>query len=334
MGYAENYLFKINDANKPSTYYRYVDDTYAVFDIEDQMNKFFHMINSIHPNLKFTKELANNDKLPFLDVLVIKNNDGTVSTSVYRKPTWTGLYLHFFSFVPTAYKRNLVNNLFDRARRICSSEYLDTELELLFKTLRENGYPPKFIEKYSQPKPKTTTLIGPEKKSAYLTIPYLGEQFSSEVRRRVRAATNLAFPAIEPKVVFTTNKIPARPVKDPLPPSCASNIVYQFTCNCGDSYVGRTERWLAKRVDEHLPKWLMEDKVRRSTTAPASAVTRHTMTCAAFDKNWQNIAFFQPLVRARHPLMLPFLEATMIASLRPVLCVQKQTVVTLALPWQ
>ena len=333
MGYAENHLFKNSQCYSPMHYFRYVDDSFVVFNDENHITKFASMINSVHPNLHFTKESAEAGKLPFLDVLVIKNNDNSLSTCIHRKPTWTGLYLHFFSFVPTSYKRNLVKNLFDRARRICSSEHLNAEIKFLFETLRDNGYPSSFIEKYSLQRQREA-VTGPEKKPAYLMVPYLGEQFSSEVRMRVRAATALAFYAIEPKIVFSTTKIPARPLKDPLPPTCASDIVYQFTCNCGDSYVGRTERWLAKRADEHLPQWLMKDKCRRSSAAPTSAVTRHTMTCTSFDRANEKISYFKQLVRARHPMLLPFLEATMIASLRPVLCVQKQTVLTLALPWQ
>ena len=48
-------------------------------------------------------------KLPFLDVLL--RNKPNLITSVYRKPTWTGLLATFFSFTPSKYKNDLIKTL-------------------------------------------------------------------------------------------------------------------------------------------------------------------------------------------------------------------------------
>lgn len=334
VGYVENFLF--SNQLKPDYYFRFVDDTFAVFSNEADIPNYLKMINSVHPNLHFTVELESNGKLPFLDVLVMKNNDNNnVSTCIYRKPTWSGLYLHFFSFVPCSFKRNLVRNLFDRARRICSDDYFDLESDFLYETLKSNGYPSHFIDHYSRKPPQKETVFGPEKKSAYLSIPFLGDKFSNEVKRRVRAATALAFPAVEPKFLLVTRPVPVRSLKDQLPISCASNVVYRFSCDCGSSYVGRTVRWLSRRAGEHLPNWIMDNRSRpRSTAAPNSAVTRHVMSCTSFKRSRQKLSFFECVVKARHQQLLPFLEATYIIALRPELCVQKESVMTLALPWR
>ena len=45
-------------------------------------------LNSVRPSIKFTMELEEDGKLPFLDVMVTRNEDRLV-TSVYRK-TQTG----------------------------------------------------------------------------------------------------------------------------------------------------------------------------------------------------------------------------------------------------
>ena len=60
--------------NKPLMYYRYVDDTFAVFNDEDECNEFFSHLNSLHPSLCFTFEKEYNQTLPLLDVLVEKND--------------------------------------------------------------------------------------------------------------------------------------------------------------------------------------------------------------------------------------------------------------------
>ena len=332
MGYVENFLC-VQDSSSPRHYFRFVDDTFCAFNNVNEALCYLEKINKLHPNLSFTFEKEVSGSLPFLDVLVQKA-DGSIFTSVYRKPTFSGLYLHFFSFAPSSYKRNLVRNLFDRAHRICSPSNLPAEKNFLTEILMQNGYPPHFIEKYSKSQPPQEVFFGPEKKTAYITLPFLGDRFSSVVRRRVRAATALAFKAIEPKFLFTTRKLPVRPLKDQLPLSCASNLVYRFTCDCGSSYVGRTVRRLSKRVDEHLPTWAMQKKTRpRSKAEPSSAVTRHICACPQFHASMTKISFFDCVAKARHPLLLPYLEATYIAAMKPSLCVQKETTMTLALPW-
>ena len=39
---------------------------------------------------------------------------GKFSTTVYRKPTFTGLFTNFESFIPITYKRDLINTLLFR----------------------------------------------------------------------------------------------------------------------------------------------------------------------------------------------------------------------------
>ena len=69
----------------PLVYYRYVDDTFAVFPDEDQRSMFERELNNLHPCLKFTSELENDKMLPFLDVQVV-SREGRFLTQVYRKP--------------------------------------------------------------------------------------------------------------------------------------------------------------------------------------------------------------------------------------------------------
>ena len=74
--------------------------------IKNQAMEFIEYINQQHPNINFTKEEKKNGKLPFLDVLI--NNCETLVTTVYHKPTYTGLLLNFRSFVPFSYKTSVL----------------------------------------------------------------------------------------------------------------------------------------------------------------------------------------------------------------------------------
>ena len=70
VAYQEKKLFI--DNNQPLIYFRYVDDTFAMFETEFNCNRFLKQLNSLHQSLAFTHEKEVNGKLPFLDVLVEK----------------------------------------------------------------------------------------------------------------------------------------------------------------------------------------------------------------------------------------------------------------------
>ena len=108
----------------PLNYNRYVDDCFLIFCTKAQCDVFFNYLNSRHPNIKFTKEVENDNSLPFLDIKIIPDEHSLLSTSVYHKPTFSGLYLQWKSFVPKQYKISLVNCLLYRAWRICSDSRL------------------------------------------------------------------------------------------------------------------------------------------------------------------------------------------------------------------
>ena len=113
MGYHERNWINNYSASGPSYYRRYVDDIFALFENESDAERFFKYLNEQHPNIKFTLEKQNNGKIPFLDVL-IENDDDKFFTSVYHKPTHTGLLTNYFSFIPNSYKISLIRTLVDR----------------------------------------------------------------------------------------------------------------------------------------------------------------------------------------------------------------------------
>ena len=81
-------------------YRRYVDDTFCLFNNDNDSSQLFVFINSQHNNIKFTTEKEANYKPPFLDVLVYNSHPDFLVTSVFRKKTHTGLFTNVFSFTP------------------------------------------------------------------------------------------------------------------------------------------------------------------------------------------------------------------------------------------
>ena len=86
------------------------------------------------------------DGISFLDTLNQVNDDGSICTKVYRKPTHSELYLQFDSHHPVQHKSAVARTLFSRATKICSnSNELNIEEKRVFEALRNNGYPRKFL---------------------------------------------------------------------------------------------------------------------------------------------------------------------------------------------
>ena len=60
--------------------------------------------------MSFSFEQEKNGKLSFLHVEVSRGK-GKFVTTVYRKPTFSGVYTHFESFLPTVYTFGMVYTL-------------------------------------------------------------------------------------------------------------------------------------------------------------------------------------------------------------------------------
>ena len=79
---------------------RYVDDTF-VFVKKGCVEHVLARLNSFHKNIQFTYAFENQNKLPFLDILLIRR--GTkIETTVYRKSTNNDIHLNWDSFAPVA----------------------------------------------------------------------------------------------------------------------------------------------------------------------------------------------------------------------------------------
>ena len=98
----------------PSYYKRNVDDTLTVMKDEVSAYSFLHVLNDLHPSISFTMELPTENTLPFLGMVLRKDNQN-ITTSVYVKPTNTGLLLHYNSHVDNRYKKSLIITMLDRA---------------------------------------------------------------------------------------------------------------------------------------------------------------------------------------------------------------------------
>ena len=107
------------DEFKPVYYKRYVDDIFVLFRSTHHLEKFNEYLNTKHANIKFTNEKEVNASLPFLDLLISRHNKG-FTTTVYYKPTFSGVYSNSNSFIADEYKHGLIFTLLFRIFSIVS----------------------------------------------------------------------------------------------------------------------------------------------------------------------------------------------------------------------
>ena len=104
----------------PKVCERFADDIYSILK-RTHLENFFHHINNLHQNNKFTMGEENNGELAFLDSL-LKRNNGEISVLVYRKPAHTDQYLHYSSHHQTSCKESVVSSLFNRTYSIITNK--------------------------------------------------------------------------------------------------------------------------------------------------------------------------------------------------------------------
>ena len=110
------------------------------------IEKFHLYLNCQHANIKFTSKIEENNSISFLDIKINRDSNRFL-TSVYRKPTFSGVFTNFDSYIPLSYKSGLISSLLYRAFKLCSNfEIFHQEIIFLKDIFKRNGYPSNFID--------------------------------------------------------------------------------------------------------------------------------------------------------------------------------------------
>ena len=92
VNYESKWLTECPVQFAPKYYRRYVDDIFLLFKAKDHVKKFLRYRNSRHPNVKFTCEEENDDKISFLDISITRT-ENKFTMSIFRKKTYSRVYL-------------------------------------------------------------------------------------------------------------------------------------------------------------------------------------------------------------------------------------------------
>ena len=158
-----------------------VDDTFTIIK-KNNKDSFLEHLNSINPKIQFTcEEIREDGSIPFLDILVTPEDDGSLKTSVFRKTTHTDLYLQWDSHHTIQSKYSVAGTLFHRASTVCSTpQLLQEEEEYLSRALTRCKYPTWAIKRArmrsqnsNNIRTRRTNQTGQKNKTnLYMVVPY------------------------------------------------------------------------------------------------------------------------------------------------------------------
>lgn len=116
-----------------SFYQRFVDDIIICAN-KDQIENIRNHFNNYNEHLQFTIELEKNNCINFLDITIIRQENGHINTNWYRKEIKNDRYLNFHSNASLQYKKSIIISLVDRAI-LLSSKKFHTQNLIKIKTI-------------------------------------------------------------------------------------------------------------------------------------------------------------------------------------------------------
>ena len=305
---------------RPVYYRRYIDDIFVLFKSNEHLVKFRNYFNTCHPSISFSYEEEKDNKMSFLDIEISREN-GKFVTAVYRKPTFSGVYTHYDSFLPSKYKFGMIYTLAYRCFSICSDwNKFHNELKFLKEVFQKNGYPTSFIDNCFKRfldnlyivRNKLTTV---EKKPLILVLPFLGA-ISLQTRTKICKVLKGTLNCCKLQVVFKSQRKLSNlfRFKDRIPNDLVSAVVYKYTCRrCNSSYYGETDRHLKVRCGEHIG--ISPLTLKKTRPSKDSSIRDHLLEC----DNIPSFDEFTILAHGNKKFLLEIKESLLIKRDKPIL---------------
>lgn len=272
---AEQFMINLEEKIKnedwfPRFWQRYVDDTCCIIK-KDKVALVLEKLNKVHPNIEFTYEIEKDNHLPFLDLLIKRNTDNTISFGIFHKQTSSNQIIHNTSHHPVAHKHAAFHSFF---HRLCtfplSQDEHIKEYNHIMKIAKTHGYETENILKiYNKHKKKSyikkhTTLMNVKEttQNMYLSLP-----FHPNITNKLKPILTK-----HKLTIAYSNKGKLRDIlgstKSKRENEDKSGI-YKLSCtDCPSIYIGRTKRKIKERKKEHL------DNIRKNEQ-DLSAMAKH-----------------------------------------------------------
>ena len=208
------------------------------------------------------------DKIPFIGIEIVKLGI-KLETQVYRKPTNTGLLLHFQSHTDKRYKDSLLKTMIHRAYALSSTtEAFNAECAKLRSSFSRLDYPMGLIDSainnfLLRNSSANKAESNDDSSTVRISLPFKDQVAANAVRKQSRDLSYLSYlsykigPILQP--VFVSKKLGQDLKPKEIKPSIVNKqcVAYSFSCDlCDADYVGCTAR--------HLHQCIAEHKIRQS----------------------------------------------------------------------
>lgn len=231
----------------PNMWKRFVDDTCVTWSHgKEELDLFFLHLNNQSSSIMFIMEFENNGNLPFLDIRLSRNDDGSFSHKVFHKKTHTEQYLHANSHHFPAQKLGVLNTLVTRALRVSDDNHLNEKKSHLLSVFFNNGYSKHqctnaFLRAEKGPNARKDT----KDQFSGVHIPFIQGTTNKIVRilRKHKVASTFR--------PLNTIRSSLRSVKDPMDPKNMKGV-YIIPCSCGTPYNGEIGSSINQRICEHV----------------------------------------------------------------------------------
>ena len=164
-------------------------------------------MNKQHKYLKFTYESENDNSFPFIE---ITRHNQQFKTSVYRKPTFSGVFTHYESYLDQTYK-SLIDSLLFRCFLICSDYILfHLKVESFTEILKKYSYPSRVIDQslksfLNKPHVPKNVILTVPKKEVFMVLPCL-ETMSYNSKQKLRTCFKNSLPQCNIKIIQRSTK--------------------------------------------------------------------------------------------------------------------------------
>ena len=241
------------------------------------INYVLNQLNSFDKSLKFTIDTFENSVSHFLDIEICPNGLG-----IYHKHTQTGQYVHITFHALWRLKTSWIRSLAIRANKICSANYFNNKIQFIKRYAAWNGYTRNVVngiikhtlgnndnnKTFNDNETDEAVRIYIKIKNSGETTDRLIKKYMKKLHKCFKKKKRFKFVLQyeTTKLSYFTNK------KDKTSLLSQSSVVYKFVCpGCSFSYIGKTERTLWERTEEHACK--------KNNWNKQSAIYEHLLKC-------------------------------------------------------
>jgi hypothetical protein len=224
-------------------------------------------------------EVENEDKsLAFLDSKMKNNGQGKYDFNIFRKKAITNVQVKPNSSHDPKILRGIFKGFLHRAHKICSEQYVSSEVDFLVNVFVENGYDERTLRKLANEVENKIhasheTATATEGNNDGDTMPTITLPWIPGLSPKLRKAYRQAGYRVAFKANQNLQSILSKKNKVKLPPNSQPGV-YRIPCGCGKvpPYIGKTKLRILTRINQHAG-YVQNEEWNRSGAA------QHARTC-------------------------------------------------------